>query len=698
MPRPSPPRRATARPLPHASLALAALLWALILPETAPAQGGERRPGRGRGRIAAQDLPSLQPAIDEAIDRGIEYLLSRQLRDGSWGDHAGDYGSGQTALSLYTLLESGLPPAHPAIQRGFAYVDGRTPDKTYTVACLLLAYHELRDPGRKERMKELLEMLLEWQEGSFSYPDPPESRGGMGPGPPDAPDPRGGMGPGPPDRPDLSNTQFAALGLRAARLAGLKVPHKAWSQLLEATYEYQEEPRSVPVRVAAGRTSSGVEEVAGFRYRPGGPMPPMGGGVGGPPGMPPGMEPTGSMTAAGIAVLEICRDGLGRRLGSRESLAIDRAQKRALAWLAGSFSVDRNPGGGAWLEYYLYGLERVGALLELDEIGGHTWYLEGARRLVIDQLETGEWPARDPESASCFALLFLQRATAPRTGPQLRSERVHVSEGAVRLRGTGSGTLAVWIDGFDEEVLREHGHGGRGPRVKEVVYLVDGKPVATVEGDPASGWEGEKYPTQHVFDRAGAHRVRALVRVVPGGQSPDTPAVELEADGFELVVEDVLSDWMLPCALDASRNLLGGQEVSVESSSASSSGSAKQAVDGLQSTAWVARSTDLQPSLSLAFGKPIRIDAITLGGADARPQDRGRYDAIARAEVVLDGRDPFTVRFSRDSLEPAVLRLDRTRSIRRLEVRILERIPRSGRTSAVGLAEIGLLRGRARGW
>ena len=402
------------------------------------------------------------------------------------------------------------------------------------------------------------------------------------------------------------------------------------------------------------------------------------------------------MTAAGIAVLAICREGLGRKISSQNRLAAVRAEKRGVEWLAHHFSVDRNPGSGAWLEYYLYGLERVGALLEIQEIGGHDWYLEGARRLVRDQQRTGAWLGQGGESTTCFALLFLQRATAPVTGEKRHRGAVHVSGGDVHLRATGRNPLTVWIDGFDEEVVREYGFDGAGPRVAQVVYLVDGEPVATREGDPERGWDGEKYPLQHAFTRPGDHEIGARVRIldVDETRGPTPVPVILEADGFSVTIEDVLTDWMLPCARRTSENLLRGKDVVVEASSQMGNAPARAVADGLQSTAWVASSSDLQPTIALRWESLIRANVIVLGGADARPEDRGQHDTIARAQVSIDGGEKISVLFDRDVLRPAIIRLKRPRAIRRLDVRIVERIPGSGRTSSVGLAEIGLFHER----
>lgn len=399
------------------------------------------------------------------------------------------------------------------------------------------------------------------------------------------------------------------------------------------------------------------------------------------------------MTAAGIAVLEICREGLDRRLKSKTSLAIDTAQRRALAWFDENFSVERNPGGGGWLCYYLYGLERVGSLLELDSIGGEDWYLEGARVLVRDQLPSGAWRAQTLEPSTCFALLFLERATAPTTGEGPTRQVVRLGEGEVQLRGTGTNPLAVWITGFDEAALQELGTKGNGPRIAKVEHLVDGRVVETLDGMPRRAWRGERYAHRHVFRETGTHLVSARVHVVrpemPAGETVGT--VVLESDGFEVEIATIPAEWMVPFAKLAGENLLRGVDVEVR---VSSGNAPDAATDGLQSTRWLAQASDRHPSISLRFPRAIRADTIALSGPDACAADRGEHDVIARAVVTVDGKLELSVRFPTDPLQPAILELDRPRSIRSLDVELLERIPGSGRTATVGLAEVGLFRTR----
>ena len=67
---------------------------------------------------------------------------------------------------------------------------------------------------------------------------------------------------------------------------------------------------------------------------------------------------------------------------------------------------------------HLYGIERVGALSGRHEIGGKAWYPRGAEWLVEQQKESGAWEDETcmrPREVlgTCFALLFLKKATPP---------------------------------------------------------------------------------------------------------------------------------------------------------------------------------------------------------------------------------------------------------------------------------------------
>ncbi|HLY10989.1 MAG TPA: hypothetical protein VKW04_16935, partial [Planctomycetota bacterium] len=88
-------------------------------------------------------------------------------------------------------------------------------------------------------------------------------------------------------------------------------------------------------------------------------------------------------------------------------------------WIGKNFDVTKNPKKTrfAYL-YYLYGLERAGMLVGVDRFGQNEWYPDGANQLLSTQTGAGSWGGTDtfPKETNvdtCFAILFLRRGTAP---------------------------------------------------------------------------------------------------------------------------------------------------------------------------------------------------------------------------------------------------------------------------------------------
>ncbi len=335
----------------------------------------------GVGRAA--EPPPSPAAIDEAIDRGVAWLVGEQEPTGAFD--TGSRALGHTALAVYALLHAGLEErTSRPLGRALAYLDrtgpGRTrrPDRearTYETALLVLV---LCDRGRqedRERTGRLVRVLERMQasNGQWSYE----------------------LGHERPTAGDNSNAQFAVLALGAAVGDGVPVDpealHRAWGWW---------------------RTSSGRD--GGFGYASGG---------------APDSQSTGSMTAAGIAslaILEAAFAGASTVVGEKDRAVASRALSRAVDRLAEGFSVETNFGpaqGGAgqrqrnagrgWLHYYLWSVERAMVLAGRETIGGRDWYAEGARRLLATQAKDGSWRGELPLYATSFALLFLTRAADP---------------------------------------------------------------------------------------------------------------------------------------------------------------------------------------------------------------------------------------------------------------------------------------------
>jgi hypothetical protein len=220
--------------------------------------------------------------------------------------------------------------------------------------------------------------------------------------------------------PDLSNTQYAMLGLRAARDCGIPVPATSFLKCLETTLVAQEPDgpkhrRIEPARKPGEREYAidGGDKARGWAYQ-----------------RDMKQQTTGSMTTAGIGVLAICRDALMKPqrfagYSDETDRKVGRSVQDGFAWLDANYTVDHNPpkGAAAWHLYYLYGLERAAALAGRDHVGNHDWYADGATVLVGKQQGDGRWhtgalgQGGEIEASdlcdTAWALLFLKKATRP---------------------------------------------------------------------------------------------------------------------------------------------------------------------------------------------------------------------------------------------------------------------------------------------
>jgi hypothetical protein len=188
---------------------------------------------------------------------------------------------------------------------------------------------------------------------------------------------------------DNSNTQYAILGLRACRVAGVEV--------LRSTWERSE-------RFFRGT----INPSGGWGYRATGRD---------------AMIRQVSMTAAGLGSLAICVEALHPK-DAAERLQTDKVARSALAYLGVRLyteTYDRQE------LYAWFGVERAcvltGTKLFKDREREFDWYAEGARRLLEWQSPQGYWGRPDAKNDvrgsgygtvvdSCYAILFLTKATA----------------------------------------------------------------------------------------------------------------------------------------------------------------------------------------------------------------------------------------------------------------------------------------------
>jgi len=398
-------------------LCLSLLSMLFLLPATAAA--GE--PG----------VPSrkFQKEIDKAIKNGAKWLQTQQKLNGSVGGvaHSGDthYEIGVSALVGLALLHGGVKPGEESVDTILAYcrkkddLRGDTGARTtYDTGVLLMFVIEYYRPKTKKKpdkghtatkdavknpcslprdIRAWVRNMAKWLAGQQ------QTSGGWG---------------YPQNRWDYSNTQYALLGLRAAKDCGIPIDPKVWLKALNHALSFQEEtgPKVNRVLKASGKGQKDYVFDAGDKAR--------GWGY-----MESARNPTGSMTTAGIAILAICHDALlkPRRFKPYTDQLKNKTTQSVqdgFAWLDMWFTVTKNPGENApnWHYYYLYGLERASVFGGRDLIGEHDWYLTGARYLVDAQNKDGRWSTgalggKEYEASdvvdTAWAILFLARATRP---------------------------------------------------------------------------------------------------------------------------------------------------------------------------------------------------------------------------------------------------------------------------------------------
>lgn len=314
----------------------------------------------------------LVDQVKNSIDRGVAYLRRNQSTRGDW-EKGGIIGigvitGGQTCLAALALLNAGVKPDDPVIQRAMNYIRQIPQNGTYVVALQTMVLAEVRDPRDRERIQSnvnwLLQGMLKPAFRGWSY--------GVG---------LDGGG-------DFSNTQYALLGLQAGRQAGARIPDEGWKVVMDL------------YRVSQLETGA-------WGYTVG------------------DRNPRLTMTLAGLCGLYIAGaelkkgrqqlnpdTGVAARCGEYDE---DPNILRALRWLAqeGHFGFEV----ANHVYYNIYGVERAGRLSGMRLLAGRDWYREGCEFLIRKQQRDGSWSggSRDGGTigATSFALLFLSKGRTP---------------------------------------------------------------------------------------------------------------------------------------------------------------------------------------------------------------------------------------------------------------------------------------------
>ncbi len=328
--------------------------------------------------------------VDEAIRKGVEYLVGMQKDDGTWPTHKlGD--NANTVMCMLALAYAEYDPKSEVMQKGLEALlkaDLTTErSQSYLTAfrCQALAKllkqvdHEKKRLIRARLAQDAANIVKGQTEvGGWSY----QLGGGSALG-------------------DFSNIQICMLGLGEAVKAGLELKREPFFKAMMLYMDRQQEDGGWNYGRKVHDAWPWTDNQALGTY--------------------------GSMTAAGVASLYICRDYLYPGLGcpcrggrsNYKANKVDLAINAGLRWLGDYYKPNKNPRGTHHTMYWHYSCERVGLASGIKYFGGHDWYKEGTRYVLDRQDGNGSWGhvIRDGHwnsSPGCaWALLFLIKGRAP---------------------------------------------------------------------------------------------------------------------------------------------------------------------------------------------------------------------------------------------------------------------------------------------
>jgi hypothetical protein len=366
---------------------------------------------RERGTKDEDSRERLRKALEDVEKKGV-------LPQSAMKQTHPQFGLGERVLVCLSLVRAGVSPRHPLVQRIWndLYKTNRDLDGsgvsgfTYRAGVGLMFVEAMMHSPSGEKWPETSDKELKVQMWVKRVADDLVESGTTGRWSYN----RGSSSAS--DNYDHSNTQYATLGLKAARLCGWKPDGLAaagvWLAVLDHFMDAQaKHGEAVEVKVQTEKTGRGGVDYAASGWKES-------------PGEDRGYQATAeargwdykgigsgggtlNMTIAGLTAVILSRSE-SVRLKKEKEAAVDRAVRDAMAWVQVNW-----PGPGLEDGYGLYGIERLGVLGNLAKIGGHEWYRELAPGLAAKVLSgrlRGGSHGVDVERA--FILLFLVRGTS----------------------------------------------------------------------------------------------------------------------------------------------------------------------------------------------------------------------------------------------------------------------------------------------
>ena len=391
------------------------------------------RPLLGFGALAVMGLTlsvslgmaaDRSPDVEAAVQKGLAFVRSKPAQDFEAG------------LVIYALVAAGERPDSPLVKgltekilkkftsQGYTSLGHHTYEAGIDAMGLTAANRELYQP----QIQAIADFLIKAQHdyGAWDY--------------------HGGVFNG-----DTSISQYGMLGLWAAARAGVKIPLRVWDQsarwhmrthLKEGAFGYH--PLGGEAHPSHSMTVGGVGSLCIARIF------------------------LTDLSQSGVDVSEVLEEptkpkkkdtkafGVLEKLTPTENAPTDAAPiidkvdnykpttsrkeldahiNGGMAWLSKQYTIDKPIG---WPIYYLYGLERAGALTNVEKLGGRDWYKDGSEHLIKTQKADGSWFDQSGAVVStCFGLLFLTRATekiAP-TAPAAQAKKAAATLAGGMLQG-----------------------------------------------------------------------------------------------------------------------------------------------------------------------------------------------------------------------------------------------------------------------
>ena len=301
------------------------------------------------------------PRVDEAIQKGVDYLWSKQKPAGDWGPfgkvgEGNGHLTGPTALVVLSLLESGVSPQEPRMAKALDWLAAQKEDRTYSLGIRANVWQTANKytdyKYAKNLDRDVRQLVLSSPTGAISY---------AATGKPHT----GGF--------DHSNCQYHLLGV--------------WAGIMGDS----EEVNAAYIKRVMGHWMKYQQRDGGWSYQAAG-------------------NSTPTMTAAGLASMFVCFDYLSTV--SAEFTRCNRGTGQLKSIAKGMERLEEQfPKAASSHGYYMYGIERVALASGYKYFGKTDWYKLGSQKILGAQQGDGGWGAEhgNREVGTAFCLLFLIR-------------------------------------------------------------------------------------------------------------------------------------------------------------------------------------------------------------------------------------------------------------------------------------------------